>query len=541
MAKTSSKSSKSTKSSKSYSKGKSTSKSSGSNKMSGGSGSSGRSVSKTYGSASKATSSSVSSLGKLGGGGAKTTISKMSGTSSGISRSGVLSSSKVISYVKSSIAPSRSSIGSVAKNVSSGKSINVMSRMGISKGGAISGAKSAVTKNLTGVKSSGSVKPSSEIKTFMVSLAGDVRSGKMTSSQAMLAIANAAKTMPGGKELTPKDLTDAWDAGAKGGAPKTSGKDVGAKTTAAASASASTGVDPEHPYGGQYTPYGPKGLYGGESNPGGMISKTFAEAGGEENFRAQIKNKYPNQSDAKVDRLVDIQKAKEGTLSASSVFGNPTNGMSPKEYDYTEASIFRGQGHGAPLTRSEEVSAFNIATGVNNATSTAYKDSLASDKAKGFAVQDYSNVSGLTQAKISTDAANRLAGGQDVKALTPSYSEFRKDYANSAAHAEHGYAGIQNNWNAYKEGWMTREEALSGSATHMPTVGIPSKHPTEAYVPPGYGWDPVLGIMSRPSVSVGEATQGGLKELQAYENQGNTLSKVIPEAPKKAAVSYMVG
>ena len=532
MAKTSSKSSKSsksTKSSKSYGKGKSTSKYTGSNKTSGGGGSSGRSVSKTYGSASKATSSSVSSLGKLGGVGAKTTIQKMSGAPSGITKSGGSLGSKVSSSVKSSISPVKSPA----------KSINVMSTMGISKGGSIPSAKGVINKNLTGVKSSGSVKPSSEIKTFMVSLAGDVRSGKMTSSQAMLAIANAAKTMPGGKELTPKDLTDAWDAGAKGGAPKTSGKDVGAKTTAAASASASTGVDPEHPYGGQYTPYDrPGGLYGG--GKGGNISKTFADAGGEANFRAQLKDKYPKSSDASVDRLINIQKVKEGTLSASSVFGKPTNGMSKAEFDYVEAAAFRGKGNAAPLSHSEEVAAFNVATGVNNATSKAYQDSLAADKAKGFNVQDYSNVSGLTQAKISTDAATRLAGGQDVKALTPSYSEFRKEYANSAAHAEHGYAGIQNNWNAYKEGWITREEALSGSATHMPTVGVPSKHSTEAYIPPGYGWDPALGIMSRPSVLVGEATQGGLEELQAYEDQGNTLSKAIPEAPKRAAVLSMV-
>ena len=498
MAKTSSKSSgKSTKSGKSYSKGKSTSKSTGSNKNSGGSGSSGRSVSKTYGSASKSTPSSVSSLGKLGGGDAKTTVQKMSGASSGITKSGGLSSGKVGISVKSNMSNVKSSIGSAAKNassVSSGKSVNVMSVMGISKGSAISGAKGAVTKNLTGVKSSGSAKESTNILS------------------------------------------------AKGVNTKAVGKAVGAETTvasSAATASVVTGVDSEHPYGGQYVPYDrPGGLYGG--GKGGNVSKTFADAGGEANFRSQLKDKYPKSSDASIDRLVNIQKVKEGTLSASSVFGQPTNGMSQAEFDYVEAAAFRGKGNAAPLSHSEEVAAFNVATGVSNATSKAYQDSLAADKAKGFTVQDYSNVSGLTQAQISTDAATRLASGQDIKALTPSYSDFRKDYANSAAHAEHGYTGIQNNWNAYKEGWITREEALSGAATHMPTVGIPSKHPTEAYIPPGYGWDSALGIMSRPSVLVGEATQGGIEELQAYEDQGNTLSKAIPEAPKRAAVLSMV-
>lgn len=490
MAKTSGKTSSksSSKSSKGKSYGKSTGKSTGYKISSGSS-----KTSKTYGSTSKSTPSSVSSLGKLGSGDAKTTIKKMSSASSGITKTGGMSGNKISSAPKSNISPVKSSA----------KSINVMSTMGISKTGSIPGAKGAVTKSLTGGKS-------------VISMAKSAAIGKMT--------------LNGGTSKSDEKVVGA-------------SIDTGTKGVTNVNATVATGLI-----------------------TGGKIPATIAQAGGEDNFRAALVAKYPHASEDRLDHMMSVQKVKEGTLSASSVFGTPS-GMSPAEFDYIEASAFRGKGNAAPLTHSEQVAAFNIASGNDNATSKAYKDALASDLAKGFNVQDYSNVSDLTQSQISTDAASRLAAGQDVKALTPSYSDFRAEYANSPAHSEHGYAGFQNNWNAYKEGWITREEALSGAATHMPTVGVPSKHPSEAYIPPGYNWDSNLGIMTRPDASeetlfqqygvldsplaapnkilsgveIGEATNGGIEELQAYDNKGNTLSQVIPEAPKRAAVSYMVG
>jgi hypothetical protein len=189
-------------------------------------------------------------------------------------------------------------------------------------------------------------------------------------------------------------------------------------------------------------------------------------------------------------------------------------------------------GYSAPMSHSEKVAAFNLATNVDNANSTAYQTALASDLAKGFNVQDYSNVSGLTQAKISTDAASRLAAGQNIKALTPSYSDFRQEYRQVNPG---NISGLRNNWYAYNKGWITREEALSGVATHMPTVGIPSKHPTEAYIPPGYNWDSELGIMTRPNIEVGQASGNGLQELMRYDNGSSSIG-IVPVNPGISAV-----
>jgi len=251
-----------------------------------------------------------------------------------------------------------------------------------------------------------------------------------------------------------------------------------------------------------------------ENATGRTVPYTFAQAGGESSFRSILQEKYPHLNSEKIDNLMDVQRVKEGTLSASSVFGAP-EGMDPKVYDLAEAQIFGSMGYSAPLSHSEEVAAFNIATGVNNANSPAYQSALADDLSKGFDVQNYSHFGGLTQAQISTDAASRLAAGQNVKELTPSYNNFRSEYRQANPR---NISGLQNNWYAYNKGWITREEALGGVATHMPTVGIPSKHPTEAYIPPGYNWDPELGIMTRPNIEVGQASGGGLQELEEYDN-----------------------